>query len=151
MKWALPNMKMRQYLLNGKTYRRSQEAKSWLACMNLAALLSTTKHPDSRSLRCKGVILDTGAASIAFVYEVPFTGLNQPSVMTSSDSFQPPQSLRSLFSASVPASQIASRLALQITNSVKYFHTAGWLHKDRRSENILLLISEGSKLLPTSL
>lgn len=83
MKWALPNMKMRQYMLNGKFYRRSQEAKSLLACMNLAALLSTTKHPDFRSLRCKGVILDTGAARIAFVYEIAFTGLNQPSAMAS--------------------------------------------------------------------
>ena len=116
---------------------------------DLAALLSTTKHPDFRSLRCKGVILDTEAARIAFVYEVPFTELNQPSAMTSNN-FQPPQSLRSLFRI-CPSVTDRIRLALQITKSVKYFHIAGWLHKDLRSENILLLMSEGSKLLPTSL
>ena len=30
------------------------------------------------------------------------------------------------------------KLALVITNSVRQFHTAGWLHKNLRSENILL-------------
>ena len=133
-----------------KTLPAQSRSKIIARAHDLAALLSTTKHPDFRSLRCKGVILDTEAARIAFVYEFPSTGLSQPSAMTFPNSFQPPHSLRSLFRI-CPSVTDRIRLALQITKSVKYFHTAGWLHKDLRSENILLLMSEGSKPLPNLL
>lgn len=108
---------------------------------DLATLLSTIKHPDFRSLRCRGVVLDTEAARVAFVYGFPLSPVLHPGGILSSPNIQPPQSLRSLFRVS-PSVTDCIRFAHQITQSVKYFHTAGWLHKDLRSENILLLMPE---------
>lgn len=133
-----------------KTLPTQSRSKIIARVHDLATLLSTTKHPDFRSLRCKGVVLDTEAAKVAFVFEFPLPAVVHPGVIPSSPYFQPPQSLRSLFRVS-PSVTDRIRFALQITQSVKYFHTAGWLHKDLRSENILLLMSEGPRLLPASL
>ena len=132
-----------------KTLPTHSRSKIIARVHDLATLLSTTKHPDFRSLRCKGVVLDTEAAKVAFVFEFPLQAVVHPGEIPSPN-FQPPQSLRSLFRIS-PSVTNRIQFALQVTQSVKYFHTAGWLHKDLRSENILLLMSEGSRLLPASL
>ena len=96
---------------------------------NLALLLQTPKHPDFQSLHCRGLVRDNDGGRIAFVYDLP-----------SNSDGTPPRSLRSLFS-STPSVTERLRLALQITYSVKYFHMAGWLHKNLRSENMLFFPS----------
>ena len=105
---------------------------------DLAVLLGALKHPEFRSFRCKGIALDSETARIAFVFEMPAfveTG--------------PPKPLRTMFGNS-PSVTERLQLALRITESVRYFHMAGWLHKNLRSENILLSsnrdISSGNPL-----
>ena len=92
---------------------------------DLASVLSTPKQPDFCSLQCTGLARDNDSGKIALIFDVP-------SLATA----QLPRSLRSLFGLN-PSVTKRIQLALQITQSVKYFHTAGWLHKNLRSENIL--------------
>ena len=110
---------------------------------DLAILLSASKHPNFRSLRCKGITRAPDESKIAFIFV--FSGSN--------DFFQPPRLLRNIFGSS-PSVTERLKLALEITESVRHFHTAGWLHKNLRSENILL-ISPGNPvsfaILPLSL
>ena len=93
---------------------------------DLAILLSAPKHPSFRSLLCKGIARDTDASKIAFVFDMP-----------ESDGFELPRPLRTMFGSS-PSVTERLQIALNITESVRHFHTAGWLHKNLRSENILL-------------
>jgi len=106
---------------------------------DLAILLSAPKHPSFRSLRCKGITQDPDGSKIAFVFSIP----------VSNDFFQPPRPLRSMFGSS-PSVTERLKLALEITESVRHFHTAGWLHKNLRSENILLLSPGDPSLLAMS-
>lgn len=100
---------------------------------NLALLLNAPKDPDFRSLPCKGLARDNDGGRVAFVFDAP-----------SSTSF--PRSLRNHFSLMNPSVTERIRLALQLTQSVKYFHTAGWLHKNLRSENVLFWSSDKAVL-----
>ena len=92
---------------------------------DLASVLSTPKQPDFCSLQCTGLARDNDGGKIALIFDVP-------SLVTA----QVPRSLRNLFGLN-PSVTERVQLALQITQSVKYFHTAGWLHKSLRSENII--------------
>ncbi|KAL8687742.1 MAG: hypothetical protein Q9218_006174 [Villophora microphyllina] len=97
---------------------------------DLALLLSAPKHPSFRSLRCQGLARYMEDSKAAFVFELPDI-----------DETQPPRPLRTLFGSISPSVTERLHLALQITESVRHFHTAGWLHKDLRSQNILVLPS----------
>ncbi|KAL4733650.1 prion-inhibition and propagation-domain-containing protein [Aspergillus similis] len=95
---------------------------------NLARLLSIPKDPGFLTLRCLGLLEDMD--EFIFVYEYP----------TGADVSSPPRSLQDLMrdSASRPPSVTARlQLALQICRTVLTVNTAGWLHKNIRSENIL--------------
>lgn len=106
---------------------------------NLAILLSTPKHSDFRCLRCRGIAHEIDSATITFVYDLPIS--EEPLSVSVSRSFRLPQSLRSLFGLT-PSVTVRLRLALQLAQSVKYFHTAGWLHKNLKSENVLFFSNE---------
>ena len=99
---------------------------------DLATVFNTPKQPDFCSLRCTGLARDNEAGKIALIFD-------EPSLATT----QVPRSLRNLFGLN-PSVTERVQLALQITQSVKYFHTAGWLHKNLRSENILFWPVDGS-------
>ena len=99
---------------------------------DLASVLSTPKQPDFCSLQCTGLARDNEGGKIALIFDVPSLATTQV-----------PRSLRNLFGLS-PSVTERVQLALQITQSVKYFHTAGWLHKNLRSENILFWPVDGS-------
>lgn len=73
---------------------------------NLALLLSTPKHPDFRSLPCKGLARDNDGERVAFVFDAP-----------SSTSFS--RSLRNHFNLVNPSVAERIRLALQLTQSVR--------------------------------
>ncbi|KAL8804433.1 MAG: hypothetical protein Q9182_002538 [Xanthomendoza sp. 2 TL-2023] len=100
--------------------------KIMMRVRHLALLLSAPTHISFRSLRCKGIVHETESSRIAFVFELP-----------EEENFQPPRPLRTMFGGS-PSVADRVQLALKITESVRRFHTAGWLHKNLRSENILL-------------
>ncbi|KAI4250635.1 MAG: hypothetical protein L6R42_008702 [Xanthoria sp. 1 TBL-2021] len=53
---------------------------------------------------------------------------------------QPPRPLRTLLRG-CPSVTVRLQLALKITQSVRYFHMAGWLHKSLQSSNILIFES----------
>ncbi|KAI4251466.1 MAG: hypothetical protein LQ352_004828 [Teloschistes flavicans] len=94
---------------------------------DLARLLSAPKHPNFRSLRCRGLARYMEDSKAAFVFDLPDVHESQP-----------PRPLRTLFGSISPSVTERLQLALRITESLRYFHTAGWLHKDLRSQNILL-------------
>ncbi|KAL8848093.1 MAG: hypothetical protein Q9221_006850 [Calogaya cf. arnoldii] len=95
---------------------------------DLAILLGAPKHPSFRSLKCKGIARDTNTPRMAFVFELPGSLSN----------LQPPRPLRTLLRG-CPSLTMRLQLALKITQSVRYFHMAGWLHKSLQSSNILIL------------
>jgi hypothetical protein len=93
---------------------------------NLAILLNAPKHPSFRSLRCRGLIEDSDASRIAFVFDHPYP-----------ETSPKPISLRALFQKSAPSVTARIQLAREISRTIKLFHTAEWLHKSIRSENFL--------------
>ncbi|KAL9038945.1 MAG: hypothetical protein Q9214_005078 [Letrouitia sp. 1 TL-2023] len=117
----------RSVLVEWKDMSRQFRAKMMERARDLARLLSAPKDKSFRSLRCEGLIRDNDNAKIALVFTLPHA---QPNGSL--------QSLRSLFGLS-PSVTERIKLALQLTKSLHYLHTAGWLHKDLRSENILFL------------
>ncbi|MCJ1458611.1 hypothetical protein MMC28_008984 [Mycoblastus sanguinarius] len=127
---GMAKYKDRHVLIEWKSLPVQNRSKIIERARNLAMLLHAPKHPGFRSLRCRGLARDNDGGKVAFVYD-----------MHISSDLSPPQSLRSLFGKN-PSVTERLRLALEISRSVKYFHTAGWLHKNLRSENILLLPSQ---------
>lgn len=97
---------------------------------DLATLLAAPKHPSFRSLKCKGIASDAHTSKIACIFEWPLASAPQL-----------PRPLRTVFGSS-PSVTERLKLALSVTESVRFFHMAGWLHKDLRSENILLFPSK---------
>lgn len=122
----------RSVFIEWKTLPHQFESKIIERTAGLADVLSTPKQPDFCSLQCTGLARDNDGGQIAFIFDVP-------SLVTA----QLPRSLRSLFGLN-PSVTERVQLALQITQSVKYFHTAGWLHKNLRSENILFWQDDAS-------
>ncbi|KAI4164059.1 MAG: hypothetical protein LQ342_002294 [Letrouitia transgressa] len=124
---GIADMNGRSVLVECKDMSRQFRAKMIERARDLAYLLSAPKDESFRSLRCEGLTRDNDDAKIAFVFTLPHAQPNGPL-----------QSLRSLFGLS-PSVTERIKLALQLTKSLDYLHTAGWLHKDLRSENILFL------------
>ena len=115
----------RSVFIEWKILPHQFESKIIERTVDLANVLNTPKQPDFCSLQCTGLARDNDGDKIAFIFDVP-------SLVTA----QLPRSLRNLFGLN-PSVTERVQLALQITQSVKYFHTAGWLHKNLRSENVL--------------
>ncbi|KAI4175681.1 MAG: hypothetical protein LQ346_008038 [Caloplaca aetnensis] len=128
-----PDMSLARYdgekvLIEWKDLPVHSRSKIMTRVQDLAILLSAHKHPTFRSLRCKGIARDGAAPRIAFVFELPDSITN----------FQPPRPLRTLLRGN-PSVTTRLQLALKITQSVRYFHMAGWLHKNLQSSNVLIL------------
>ncbi|KAL8901346.1 MAG: hypothetical protein Q9207_005241 [Kuettlingeria erythrocarpa] len=127
-----PDMGLTRYngekvLIEWKESPVHSRSKIMARVQDLAILLSAHKHPTFRSLRCKGIARDGAAPRIAFVFELP----------DSISSLQPPRPLRTLLRGN-PSVTTRLQLALKITQSVRYFHMAGWLHKNLQSSNVLI-------------
>lgn len=101
---------------------------------DLAVLLGAPKHPSFRTLRCKGITRDAENSNIGFVFEIH-----------GNEDLQPPRPSRTMFGIS-PSVTERVKLALEVTQSLRHFHTAGWLHKNLRSENVLLVSPEDTAL-----
>ncbi len=127
-----PDMGVARYdgekvLIEWKDLPVHSRSKIMARVQDLAILLSAHKHPTFRSLRCKGIARDGAAPRIAFVFELT----------DSIVSFQSPRPLRTLLRGN-PSVTMRLQLALKITQSVRYFHMAGWLHKNLQSSNVLI-------------
>jgi hypothetical protein len=104
------------------------KSKLRLRSENLARLLSLPKSPDFLTLRCLGFLEDMD--EFISLYEYP----------PQADTSIPPRSLQDLLRDSKmrsPSMTARLRLALEIRKTLLTVHTASWLHKDIRSENIL--------------
>ena len=124
---GLASLKGKAVLVEWKEMSRQFRGKMIERAQELGVLLSAPKDESFRSLRCEGLARDSDGARIAFIFTLP-----------SQQGGRPIQSLRNMFGLS-PSVTERFRLALQLVQSLKYFHTAGWLHKDLRSENIIFL------------
>jgi hypothetical protein len=120
------------------------KAKLRVRAENLAILLSQPARPGFSTLQCLGFLEEDD--KFAFVYQYPV------------DSFVPdaktPQTLQDLLrdaKMQPPSVTVRMKLALEICRTVLTIHTAGWLHKNIRSENILLFPALHTSNSPSSL
>ncbi len=104
---------------------------------NLAVLLSTPKDSSFLTLHCLGFFED--GDQFAFVFKYP-TNLTGPSGTTTA-----PQiiSLHDVLRDPAMQPSVTARLGLivNLCSTLLALHTAGWLHKDIRSENILFFLT----------
>ena len=111
---------------------------------NIAKFLNAPKHPVFRSLNCRGIAIgrrpdmEPGREWIAFVHYLP------------SNSRLSVVSLRSLLSQDgiLPSVNARMDLAWRILQSIRFTHTAGWIHRSLRSENIVFFIPNGVTPIP---
>jgi len=107
---------------------------------NLALLLAGTKTPSFHTLRCQGFLEEE--ARFVFIYQWPETSINPISTK--------PQFALSLTELIRDAKNFAStsitnrlQVARELCKTVLAFHTAGWLHKDIRSDNVMFFHENG--------
>ncbi|KAJ5911151.1 uncharacterized protein N7473_000454 [Penicillium subrubescens] len=115
-------------LCEAKLVHGRLKSKLRLRSENLARLLSLPKSPGFLTLRCLGFLEDMD--EFVFLYEYP----------PAADISIPPRSLQDLLRDSKmrsPSVTARLKLALEICKTLLTVHTAGWLHKNIRSENIL--------------
>nr|RBQ88535.1 hypothetical protein FVER53263_20046 [Fusarium verticillioides] len=93
----------------------------------LVLLLSQPPTPSFQTFPCLGYTEEQGGFRLVFRFP-PGTD-------------KPPSLLSVLSKSSGPLPDVGMRLrlAVQVCQTLLSFHTAGWLHKDMRSENILLV------------
>jgi len=105
----------------------------------LTALLASIDDPSFLSLPCQGHYHIQDKARFGIVYATP-PGASE----TSSPSWEK-TSLYDLFDT-VPHVSLGRRIAIAkaIAEAVLQLHTAGWLHKNLRSENIVFFTEKGS-------
>ncbi|KAF7948278.1 uncharacterized protein EAE97_003689 [Botrytis byssoidea] len=107
---------------------------------NLALLLALTKNPSFHTLRCQGYLEEE--ARFVFIYQWPESSISQISGET-----RFAMSLTELIrdSKNFASISITDRLqvARELCKTLLAFHTAGWLHKDIRSDNVMFFRENG--------
>ncbi|TGO59531.1 hypothetical protein BOTNAR_0160g00070 [Botryotinia narcissicola] len=107
---------------------------------NLALLLALTKNPSFHTLRCQGYLEEE--ARFVFIYQWPESSISQISGET-----RFAMSLTELIrdSNNFASISITDRLqvARELCKTLLAFHTAGWLHKDIRSDNVMFFRENG--------
>ncbi|EHY53051.1 hypothetical protein HRR83_006108 [Exophiala dermatitidis] len=112
----------------------------------LAFLLSRVKHPSFHTLRCLGFFED--GDRFVFVYSYPQTSIGDSSDAAQVKTRSPPKSLNELIreNKTLKSPSVTTRLdiASKLANTLLILHTAGWLHKDLRSENVVFFDNDWS-------
>ncbi|KAG9772982.1 hypothetical protein KCU88_g5955, partial [Aureobasidium melanogenum] len=112
----------------------------------LAFLLSRAKHPSFHTLRCLGFFED--GDRFVFVYSYPQTSIGDSSDAAQVKNRPPPKSLNELIrenkTLKLPSVTTRLDIALKLANTLLILHTAGWLHKDLRSENVVFFDNDWS-------
>jgi hypothetical protein len=120
-------------LIEEKRVQPKMKAKLKSRVETLMHLLSQPPTPSFRTLPCLGYTEEQGGFRLIFEF---------PSDCVPNTSAEQPLTLLSVLSRSHgPLPDVGTRLhlAVQVCETLLSFHTAGWLHKDVRSENILLI------------
>lgn len=106
---------------------------------HLAQVLHVPKDLRFRSLHCIGLSVDDDASRVAFVFQLPASAA------------QHTISLKDILSGvkgpKAPSVSARMNLAVQIAQSIRYFHTVGWMHKNLRSENVRFFAADASSFL----
>jgi Prion-inhibition and propagation len=126
-------------LVEYKRVNPRMKAKLRTRAENLAILLSQPKQPGFSTLKCMGFLEDKD--HFAFVYEYPV----DPYTLNGGTQ----QSLQDFLRGSKtqpPSVTVRIKLALEICRTVLTVHTAGWLHKNIRSENVLFFPSPSTSI-----
>jgi hypothetical protein len=120
--------------LEFKEYEPKDSAAGWLQTRAklLSAFLGSDCPECFRSLRCLGYFNDIQMARYCFLYRYPTTAQGAPSTSTLQDL------LRN--DSMIPSLTARFNLAVELANTVLYLHSAGWLHKNLRSENIVFFL-----------
>lgn len=123
----------RPVLVEFKKAPPRMKAKFRARAKNLATLLSLHKQPSFLTLRCLGFLEDKD--DFIFLYEYPQGSRIAASINVSTK----PRSLQDILrdpKFTPPSVTTRLDLTLKICRTVLTVHTAGWLHKNIRSENI---------------
>ncbi|KAH7124954.1 prion-inhibition and propagation-domain-containing protein [Dactylonectria estremocensis] len=114
-------------LIEEKRVQPNMKAKLKSRVESLVHLLSQPPTPSFQTFPCLGYTEEQGGFRMVFRYP--------------SSTEQPVSLLSVLSRSSGPLPDVGTRLrlAVQVCQTLLSFHTAGWLHKDVRSENILLI------------
>jgi hypothetical protein len=110
------------------TRMEDTKKKALNSIVSLALLLNSPKGEEFRALQCKGILDDARAGQFQFIYDWP-AGCD-PHV-------EPKSLLEYLLGSYTPSLTERVRLALELARSMFLLHSASWLHKDFRSDNIL--------------
>lgn len=120
-------------LIEEKRVQPRMKSKLKSRVETLMHLLSQPPTPSFRTLPCMGYTEEQGGFRLIF---------NLPPGDISATNVEQPQTLLSVLSRGnglLPDVGTRLQLAVQVCETLLSFHTAGWLHKDIRSENIVLL------------
>ena len=123
---------------------RADLIRTTIGVQNLARVLTKVDPSTFGLLRCQGVIRETEPHTPAnptvtntfkFLFSVPAE-------------FQTPKTLRAVLVEANPNIPLDQRLGLakQLTNSILFLHTAGFVHKNIRPETILIFNGDAQKL-----
>jgi hypothetical protein len=111
----------------------------------VAALLQNMNHPSFHSLQCLGYLRDPSTGRYAYLYSFPNTIGPKLARLSMSSGTTLPQfdeisSLVDLLKRPGfrPSLSVRLRIGIALVETVLQLHTAGWLHKGIRSENILV-------------
>jgi hypothetical protein len=106
---------------------------------DLARTLGHSPKPEEfRTLHCIGFVEQTARSRLGFVYSIPQMPELPEKVYT----------LRGLYQkGTVPYLGDRFRLAQHILSSMMHFHTAGWLHREFRSDNIIFFSEDNIQRL----
>jgi hypothetical protein len=126
-------------LLEEKRVEPKMKGKLKSRVETLVYLLSRPPTLSFRTLPCLGYTEEQGGFRLVFEFPsgcVPGYNTEQPITLLS---------VLSQSNGRLPDVGTRLRLAIQVCETLLSFHTAGWLHKDVRSENIILLTQTSDK------
>lgn len=130
-------------LLEWRRVDRSNSSRVEYRVDKASALLHELADPSFHSLACRGYIKDHESGRYGHVFELPYT--TERSHRNIHTLRLPPlpamRTLREMLSApsARPSLNLRISYAIILFETILQLHTAGWLHKELRSENILFI------------
>jgi serine/threonine protein kinase len=134
-------------LLEWRSVNRSNSPRVEYRVDKVSALLHELADPSFHSLVCRGYIKDHESGRYGHVFELPYTterGHRNIHTLRPRSKLPPLPAMRTLREMlSTPSARPSLNLrisyAIILFETILQLHTAGWLHKELRSENILFI------------
>lgn len=123
-------------IVEWKTMDESLESKLQFRVARVATFLSEMKDPSFHSLTCCGFLKEPRSGRYAYLFQYPRVGNQNDSSITSTGAMK---SLDDLFALTKLRPSLDQRVSVGVTlaETLLQLHTAGWLHKSIRPDNIL--------------